>query len=267
MTLDEYMRDVAQEMNRKSTSIRRDFATHRISAGTNREEIVAAFLREHLPQRFGVGTGLIISHNGVFSREADLIIYDRPNNSPLYPSIQKKLWPVEGIYALLEIKTQLTPRDLQDAIDKVRKFKSLERKFRITNVPQHISDSLAIIWSFDAPDPQTLKGNLHTACSSVPVSERPDFVVVPDSIVAKSGRYLELSKLGQENSTYRRNLQEQYGPDLSVLLPEIVEMDDLGENALVAWYIWFDSWLRQAGHRVGDLSNYLTNEYVFGKRI
>ena len=64
MTFDEYMRDVVEEMNRKSAALRRDYAQHRPSAGINCEDLVGNFLRNHLPERFGVSTGLIISHDG-----------------------------------------------------------------------------------------------------------------------------------------------------------------------------------------------------------
>lgn len=267
MTLDEYMRDVAEEMSRKSARIRRDFSTHRLSAGTNREELVATFLREHLPERFGVSTGLIISHDGMFSNEADLVVFDRPNNSPLYPTEQKKLWPVEGIYALIEVKTQLSPRDLRDAVKKVQRFKRLQRKFMVTTSHQQITDSLAVIWSFSASEPLTLKANLTEILASVPTAEQPDFIVVPDSLVAQSGLYLELSRLGQENSAYRRKLEARFGSDLSFLLEETMVVDDLGNNALLTWHVWFDSWLRQAGPRFSNPADYLPEQYTFGKRV
>ena len=267
MTFDEYMRDVVDEMNRKSAALRRDYAQHKPSAGTNREDLVANFLRNHLPERFGVSTGLVISHDGMFSNEADLVIFDKPNNSPLYPDVQKKLWPVEALYALIEVKSQLNPRDLQDAISKFRKFKRLQRLFRHVKDNQSITDSLAILWSFDCSSPVTLKKNLTDALESVPLSERPDFVVVPSKLVAKSGSYLEISKLGQPNSPHRNRLIEQYGNDLSGLLPNVVEVDNLGENSLMAWYVWFDSWLRQAGARFPDPIEYLPKNMIWGMRV
>ena len=267
MTFDEYMRDVVEEMSRKSAALRRDYAQHRPSAGINREDLVANFLRNHLPERFGVSTGLIISHDGMFSNEADLVVFDKPNNSPLYPDVQKKLWPVEAIYALIEVKTQLNPRDLTDAISKFQKFKRLRRQFRHVKESQNIYDSLAILWSFDSSSAETLKRNLTTEFEKIPLVERPDFVVVPGKLVAKSGSYLEISKLGQLNSPHRNSLVERYGNDLSALLPNAVEVDDLGDNSLMAWYVWFDSWLRQAGVRFPDPIEYLPKDMIWGRRV
>lgn len=267
MTFDEYMRDVVEEMNRKSAALRRDFAQHRPSAGINREDLVANFLRNHLPERFGVSTGLVISPDGMFSNEADLVVFDRLNNSPLYPDVQKKLWPVEALYALIEVKTQLTPRDLMDAISKFRKFKKLQRRFRFVQGRQNITDSLAILWSFDSSSPETLKNNLTSTLGTIPSTERPDFVVVPGRLVAKSGSYLEISKLGQPNSAHRNSLVQRHGNDLSSLLPNPVEVDDLGDDSLMAWYVLFDSWLRQAGERFPDPIEYLPRDRIWGKRV
>lgn len=267
MTFDAYMRDVAEEMRRKSAAIRRDFAAHRPSAGSNREDLVATFLREHLPERFGVGTGLIVSHDGEFSNEADLVVFDKLNNSPLYPGVNKKLWPVEAIYALIEVRTQLSPRDVEDVVLKVRRFKKLRRRFRAMRTGLYIADSLAIIWSFESPNPVIVKETLVDALSQVSSNERPDFVVVPDKLVAKSGSYLELSKLGQENSPHRDALVARHGSDLSSLVPDLVEVYDLGANSLMGWYVWMDSWLRQAGERFPDPAEYLPKNIKLGERI
>ena len=96
----DYLADVARELQSKSTTIRRDFATHRPTAGTHREDLVAAFLRTHLPKRFGITTGLVISPDGEFSNQADLLIVDHMNNAPLHGGSSAELWPVEAVYAL-----------------------------------------------------------------------------------------------------------------------------------------------------------------------
>ena len=267
MTIAEYMADVAAEMRRRSAAIRRDFATHRPSSGSNREDLVAKFLDDHLPDRFGVSTGLIISHDGMFSNEADLVVVDRMNNAPLYANSKKKLWPVEAVYGLIEVKSQLSPRDLEDAVLKFRRFKRLQRRFRVTQISQGIEDSLTILWSFESPDPRTLKANLVNSLATVPVEERPDFVVVPDKLVAMSGSYLELARLGHPNSQYRGNLLAKHGDELPPELQESVKVDDLGQNALLAWYVWFDSWLGQAGGRSTDPIAYLPEATIWGNRV
>ena len=268
MTLPEYMADIAREMADKSESIRRDFAHHHPSAGEHREDLVRDFLQGHLPKRFEVSSGFAISIKDMFSSEADLLVVDHQNNAPLYRNNRKCLWPIESIYALVEVKTSLNLTDLKDAISKGRKFKSLQRQFcDVPNPPQRIDDSLFVIWAFKAPCATTLKSNLMEQLSDVPVNEQPDFIIVPNRLVVQSGSYMELAKLGQPNSNYRRKLESRCGQELSGILPEPVQVDECKENSLFVWYTWFDSWLRRAGDRFTDPILYLPPDKVWGRRV
>ena len=266
MVLPEYLADVAREMRAKSTSIRRDFATHRLSAGENREDLVQKFLEEHLPRRFGVSSGMVISHEGAFSNQADLVVVDALNNSPLYGTSSNQLWPVEAVYSLLEVKTTLSPSEIRDSIAKGRRFKSLPRRFCDAGQGQRVTESLFVIWGFDCPSTETLKTNVLAELAGVPRSEQPDFIIVPDRALITCGSYLELSQLGQPGSSYRGQLHQQHGADLSTLLPPALVMD-LGENALLTWYLWFDSWLRQAGSRLTTPVSYLPPDGVYGRAV
>jgi hypothetical protein len=266
MVLPDYLADVAREMKAKSASIRRDFASHRLSAGENREDLVAAFLREHLPQRFGVGSGLVISGTGLFSNQADLLVTDAFNNSPLYASSSNQLWATEAVYSLIEVKTTLTLPELKDAIAKGRRFKTLPREFTDAGHGQRIRDSLFVIWAFDCPSTKTLKANLQAELAGVPLNEQPDFVVVPDRVVARLGSYLELSVLGQPGSAHRTALHRVHGADLSAVIGPL-QLYDMGENALLAWYIWFDSWLRQSGGRLTTPAAYMPPERIYGRLV
>lgn len=262
-----YLADVAREMKARSSAIRRDFAAHRLSAGENREDLVAAFLKDHLPMRFGVNSGMVISHDGVFSNQADLVVVDALNNSPLYAASRNQLWPAEAVYALIEVKTTLGPSELQDAISKGRRFKTLQRKYCEAGQGQRIADSLFVIWSFESASSGTVKANLVQALADVPRAEQPDLIVVPDKLVVRTGSYLELSKLGQQGSSYRAQLHAAHGPNLDALIPEVAEVGELGENALLAWYVWLDSWLRQAGSRLTDPKEYLPPNTIFGSVV
>lgn len=248
-------------------AIRRDFASHRPSAGDNREDLVAEFLVHHLPKKFGVSSGMVISHDGIFSNQADLIVVDEQNNSPLYATTRNKLWPVEAVYALIEVKTVLHPEEIIDAIAKGRKFKTLKRRFCQAGQGQRLFDSLFIIWAFDSASPETVKSNLKEALKGIPRSEQPDLVVVPDKLVVSAGSYLEVTKLGQVNSAYRMQLHTKHGTDLEKLIPEPFEMGDFKENSLLAWYVWFDSWLRQAGSRHTDPLAYLPPDHIWGRFV
>ena len=255
-------------MSRKSKSIRRDFRKHNPSSGENLEDIVAKFLIHHLPRRFGVKSGLVISHDDVFSNQADVLVVDDQNNSPLYPDSKNQIWPVESVYALIEVKAKLDRASLEDSIAKGRRFKSLKRRFCMTKTPAHfIDDSLFAIWAFESLRPNTLKSHLIDLLPNVPIEERPDLILVLDEVVAKCGTYLEIAKLGQVGSPYRRELLGQNAGDLSGIIREPVELDNLRGNSLLAWSMWLDSWLRQAGGRIADPFAYLAPGDHYGERI
>lgn len=267
MILQEYLSDVACEMQARSASIRRDFASHRLSAGENREDLVSDFLTAHLPKRFGVSSGMVISHDGIFSNQADLVVVDDQNNSPLYAQSRNKLWPIEAVYALIEVKTTLHPADIADAVAKGRRFKTMKRSFCEAGQGQRIFESLFVIWAFDSATSETVKANLELALAGVPRQEQPDLIVVPDKLVARSGSYLELSTIGQPNSPYRKQLHTQHGANLDSLLPSLIEVWEMDDNALMAWYMWFDSWLRQAGSRLTHPLSYLPVNQTYGRMV
>ena len=267
MVLSDYMSDVAEEMAWRSAKIRRDFAQHRQSAGENREGLVREFLEDHLPSRFGVDTGFVFSSDGRFSRQADLLIVDKENNAPLHSSYRHRLWPVESVYALIEVKTRLSPRELDDAVSKGRRFKSLPRDYCHVRAAQHIRESLFVIWAFESPKPTTVKTNLTRRLADLDISEQPDLVVVPDRLVAHMGKYREMVRLGEPGSQYRSELEHQHQGDLSSLLDQPLDVYDLGKHSLLAWYVWLDSWLRQAGSRFCDPIKYLPPHQHFGTRV
>ena len=112
-----------------------------------------------------------------------------------------------------------------------------------------------------------MKDNLLEVLAEVSRAEHPDFVIVPDRLIAQADSYLELSRLGQPESQHRRQLEASFGRDITSLISEVVEVYDLGENSLLAWYVWFDSWLRQAGSRLTYPVAYLPPDAVFGRRV
>ncbi|SOD17256.1 DUF6602 domain-containing protein [Nitrosomonas ureae] len=252
----DYLADVTREMAAKSNAIRRDFATHRLSGGENREHLVTDFLSSHLPGRFGVSSGLIVSPIGQFSNQADVVVVDGQNNSPLYGASRVRLWPVESVYALIEVKTTLSPAELTDSVSKCQRFKKLERRFCETS-DLKLKESLFVVWAFECPAIDTIRQNILSALDDIPREHQPDLFIVPGRIAARSGSYFELSRLGQIGSPYRIDLLAKHGNELTSLIPGLAEVDEFGDSALLAWYVWFDSWLRRAGTRMNVPLAYL----------
>jgi hypothetical protein len=102
--------------------------THQGAKGSNREEILRAFLRERVPERFGIARGQIVGPDSPDSRESDVILYDKNICAPILPSRDAQIFPVEGVSGIIEVKSTLTKNELIDGLGKIADFKKLVPK-------------------------------------------------------------------------------------------------------------------------------------------
>lgn len=267
MTINKYFAKVSEDLLSKSQQIKEFFATHKPTAGANRETEVANLLEEYLPSKYEISSGLILSKDGEFSNQADVIVADEMSNSPLFSSEKEKIWLVESVYSLIEVKTQLTPTTLNNSLEKCRRFKSLPRVFASDFGRQNVKESLFVLWAFEGPSAEKIKDNFVESTKDIPRNEHPDFIVVPGSTIISAGEYHEFTKLGQPNSPRRNALISKYGNDLDKLLGEGCLVQNLGEDTLLAFLIWFTSWLHSAGERRADLVQYVPREHIWGKNV
>ncbi len=101
---------------------------HRGEKGRKREHGLAMFLREHLPERYGVATGEIIPYRGAAtSPQCDLIIYDRLTYPIIGKSTAVQQVPYEAVYAVIEVKSKLTSSELKSTEQKFSAIRSLPR--------------------------------------------------------------------------------------------------------------------------------------------
>lgn len=98
--------------------------SHPGDKGENREEILSEFLRAHLPHRYGVTKGQILTGSGNLSHSADIIIFDAINCPVLFHS-RTAVLPIEGVYGIIEVKSRLSKAELLDAMGKIEAFKRL----------------------------------------------------------------------------------------------------------------------------------------------
>jgi len=98
--------DALQEIFSKQSSVLTGVLTHYGERGRNDEERLRQFLSNVLPRRFSIGTGLIVSadvHQQA-SPQTDIIISDQFWNSPLYRELVADVYPIETVYATIEVK-------------------------------------------------------------------------------------------------------------------------------------------------------------------
>jgi len=261
----EYFSSLSDEIKLKSGLIAKSFSSHHLSSGQNKEKLVSELLKDYLPARYCVDTGLIYDSNGNISNETDLLIADGLNNAPLFRESEKHLWFVEAVYAALEIKSKLNPNELDNCLDKCRRFKRMERKFDELVQPR-IRESLFIIWAFDSDSNETIKNNILSKIIQIPEEERPDCIVVPGRFYIKMGQYRNLTEYGLEGSQsfissgHLKKLQD---------LENGIYMTfwDLGDNSVLVFLLYLLNWLKGAGQRAARLINYLPPNMQFGREV
>jgi hypothetical protein len=92
------------------------------------EEIIKNVLSRILPKRFSLGTGIVFSADGQVSRQTDIVIYDNFYNSPLLSEFGTCIFPVEIVYATVEVKSVLTMKELRNSMDAIMRMRSLGQK-------------------------------------------------------------------------------------------------------------------------------------------
>jgi hypothetical protein len=98
--------------------------------GRNDEGRVVEFLRRVLPQRFSIGTGFITSSDRDLpqSRQIDIVLYDAIWNAPLYAERATFTFPIEAVYATVEVKGRLTKEEIESTLESLSVVRRLAEK-------------------------------------------------------------------------------------------------------------------------------------------
>ena len=91
---------------------------HSLEYGLGTEAVFRDLLRLVLPLRFGIAKGKLVNSRGMTSRHLDTIVYDNLNCPNLYSDENDNLiLPIEGVYAVIEIKSRTTSSVLREAFE------------------------------------------------------------------------------------------------------------------------------------------------------
>jgi hypothetical protein len=118
-------------------------------------------LEEFLPRRYAVSTAFVVDSFGHESEQIDLVVHDR-HFTPLFWNIDDALFlPAESVYAVFEVKQQLTAGHIKAAAKKVASVRGLHR------TSQKIVHAGGVIQA-PKPPPRILGGLLAGASSWSP---------------------------------------------------------------------------------------------------
>lgn len=100
---------------------------HAGERGSNDEERCRAFLASVLPRRYAIGSGFVVSSTpgAKASPQQDVILYDHFLNSPLYQELSAGVFPIEMVYATIEVKGLLNSREITSSLTSIGKVRRL----------------------------------------------------------------------------------------------------------------------------------------------
>ncbi len=104
--------------------------------GINREYICNEYFSNFLPSSLIIRKGEIIDHKGKHSSQQDLIIMR--DDSPVFTIGEADIFPVEGVFSVIEVKSNLSTRSLKRAIKQLNTVKDLEITY--TGASMHMKE-------------------------------------------------------------------------------------------------------------------------------
>lgn len=126
-----YGNSIADEFSARLSRIRSFVPNHNLTSGTANESILRSFINEFLPKQYAAGQGFIcdpVSSDGLVSRQCDILIYNQAD----YPLVHnegdvKVVWP-ESARLVIEVKTTLTKKELNNALKNIKSAKAVNQR-------------------------------------------------------------------------------------------------------------------------------------------
>jgi hypothetical protein len=101
--------------------------THPGARGEASEEDWLRILNDHLPRRYQADRAFVIDSRGECSEQIDIVIYDRQYSPFLYNQANQRYVPAESVYAVFEVKQDLSREHVLYAGQKAASVRRLRR--------------------------------------------------------------------------------------------------------------------------------------------
>ena len=108
-------------------SLNKKILTHPVSKGDASELEWVDMLGSYLPKRYQAEKAFVIDYEGMVSEQIDIVIFDRHYSPFLLKQNGATYVPAESVYAVIEIKPQLNPRNIRYAEKKALSVRKLKR--------------------------------------------------------------------------------------------------------------------------------------------
>lgn len=124
-----------QELLMSKLNMSTQSVTHSGKMGEVNEGHVIRILRAYLPDRYSVDSAIVIDSKGKTSEQIDVVIYDHHFTPTLLDQYEHRYIPAEAVYAVFEVKPELSKEYLVYAGAKAASVRNL---FRTSAIIQHI---------------------------------------------------------------------------------------------------------------------------------
>lgn len=126
--LDHYFTNVYNKLEADALLFNRELP-HTGLVGSENENAIAGVIRQFLPPKYGVEVNaLIIDRFGKVSRQADIVIFDAEKQASFF----RKVYPVEMVYAVIEVKTSMSSAEAQSTLDNLASVSELDFRPALT---------------------------------------------------------------------------------------------------------------------------------------
>ncbi|MEN4771352.1 DUF6602 domain-containing protein [Duffyella gerundensis] len=98
---------------------------HAAEFGRFRENVTADFLKGFVPGYVAISTGFIVSQKNNISTQCDIILYDKELTPLIQDDNHNQFFPSDCIKGIGEVKSNLTKKELKDALIKLAKVKMI----------------------------------------------------------------------------------------------------------------------------------------------
>jgi hypothetical protein len=100
---------------------------HTITKGTASELQWLEMLSKYLPERYRADSAFVLDSNGMISQQIDIVIYDRQYSPLLFDEDGARFVPAESVYAVIEVKSIMSHKEVPYAGEKAASVRRLHR--------------------------------------------------------------------------------------------------------------------------------------------
>ena len=116
-----------QKATQAAQELNREFAVHQGTKGEATETSWIRLLQEYLPNRYAIERAMVVDSNGEASEQIDIVIFDR-QYTPFVINYEGLVYiPAESVYAVFEVKQDISKEHIEYASQKVQSVRRLKR--------------------------------------------------------------------------------------------------------------------------------------------